>query len=148
MLNGITIHSNLEALFESARSTLITMCFIDLAQPVALWLANILSVASDGALKESSAAVARVDPVVFARAVISTDLAWNIVQNSAWRKKKKHKKLVKIRKPSSGAKKMKCESIVHHSHPVGTFFHEWTLRAWNAQGSRCGEKNYHVSHWN
>lgn len=37
-------------------------------------------------------------------------------------------------------KKLKCESIVHHSHPVDLF--SWmNEETWNAQGSRCGEKS-------
>lgn len=82
VLHSIAIHADLEALFQSARSTLIAMRFVDLAQSVGLRLAHILSVAANAALEEASTAVAGVDSVVLSRAVIAADLTWHVVEDS------------------------------------------------------------------
>lgn len=47
VLHGVSVHSHLEALLESAGAALVAMCLINLTQAVGLGLANILAIASN-----------------------------------------------------------------------------------------------------
>lgn len=88
MLHRVLVHAHLEALSQTTGTALITMRLIHLALAVGTGLAGVLAVAADGALKESRAAVAGVDPVVFPGAVVAAHFAWRVVQDAACRERR------------------------------------------------------------
>lgn len=132
MLNGVTIHADLETFLKSTCSTLVTSCFVNHTKSIRFWFANILAGLSYRTLEKSSTSITSVNTIMFTRAVITTNFAWYIVQNSAWKDEKNCTKLVGITKLTfflkSGEKKLKHDSIVHRSHPVENHSHKWIMR--------------------
>lgn len=89
MLNSVSVHSDLEAFFQSTGATLIAMRLVNLTEPVGFWLANILTAASNRALEKASTSIASVDAIMFTGAVISANFARDVVENSTWGKEKR-----------------------------------------------------------
>jgi hypothetical protein len=63
----VSVHAGLDALGESAGAALIPVGLINHAATLGFGLAGVLAISADRALKETSAAVARVNAVMFAR---------------------------------------------------------------------------------
>lgn len=144
MLNGIAIHANFEASFQTTRPTLISVCLVDHAQSIGLWFADILTIAAYRTLKESGTTIARINAIMLARTVITTNFARNIIKNSTWEKKWKKKMFKdfyhcylwwnlmfeKIIKPKRNLRMLKISHVnrvAFGKHPVKAFFHEWEL---------------------
>lgn len=91
VLDSVAVHAHFEALFETTRTALVAVSLIDLAQTIALRFAYVLTVAADGALEKSRTPIARINSIVFARGMIATNFAGNIVQNSTCKRRKNEK---------------------------------------------------------
>lgn len=96
MLNGIFVHANFEAFFQSTRTTLITMRFIHNTLALRFCFAHIITRSTYWTLEETSTSVTCKYPIVFARTMIAAHFAWHIIQNTTCKfqlkKKRKQKK--------------------------------------------------------
>jgi hypothetical protein len=66
------------ALFQSARSALVSVRFVDDASTFIFSFANVLAVSSDRPFEETGAAVTSEDVVVFSRGKVTAYLARNV----------------------------------------------------------------------
>lgn len=83
VLHCILVHAHLEALAQTAGAALVAVCLVHHAEALFLRLADVLAGATDAALEEARTAVAGIDAVVFAGAVVAANLAGYMVQDAA-----------------------------------------------------------------
>lgn len=83
VLHCILVHAHLEALAQTAGAALVAVCLVHHAEALFLGLADVLAGTTDAALEEARTAVAGIDAVVFAGAVIAANLAGYMVQDAA-----------------------------------------------------------------
>lgn len=91
VLHCLPIHSHVEALSQPTRSTLIAMRLIHYTDAVGSGLAGVLSVPANGPLEEPGTSVARVNSIMFPRAVITAHFARRVVEDPTWRGEERKK---------------------------------------------------------
>ncbi|RNA21236.1 hypothetical protein BpHYR1_028791 [Brachionus plicatilis] len=79
----ISVHACLDTFLKSTRSALIAMGLVHLTSALALVLAHVLTIATDGALEKAGATVARKYAVMFAARVVVADFARHVCQYAA-----------------------------------------------------------------